>query len=74
MRRWLTKLPNSDITPNIKVESTFKSLGIFTLRSQSLFVALCRILKKLKRYGISGVLSYGLLNTAYYLCTFLVVW
>ncbi|KDP40592.1 hypothetical protein JCGZ_24591 [Jatropha curcas] len=32
------------------------------------------ILKKLKRYGISGVLSYGLLNTAYYLTTFLLVW
>nr|GMD94181.1 uncharacterized protein LOC109153062 [Ipomoea batatas]GMD97313.1 uncharacterized protein LOC109153062 [Ipomoea batatas]GMD99160.1 uncharacterized protein LOC109153062 [Ipomoea batatas] len=32
------------------------------------------ILKKLRRYGISGVLSYGLLNTAYYLTTFLVVW
>ncbi|CAL0302523.1 unnamed protein product [Lupinus luteus] len=31
-------------------------------------------LKKLRRYGISGVLSYGLLNTAYYLTTFLVVW
>ncbi|XP_022744818.1 uncharacterized protein LOC111295551 isoform X2 [Durio zibethinus] len=32
------------------------------------------VLKKLKRYGISGVLSYGLLNTAYYLTTFLLVW
>ncbi|XP_051113703.1 uncharacterized protein LOC127239464 isoform X2 [Andrographis paniculata] len=32
------------------------------------------ILDKLKRYGVSGVLSYGLLNTAYYLTTFLVVW
>ncbi|XP_073141024.1 uncharacterized protein [Henckelia pumila] len=32
------------------------------------------ILTRLKRYGISGVLSYGLLNTAYYLPTFLVVW
>ncbi|OAY36285.1 uncharacterized protein LOC110626618 [Manihot esculenta] len=32
------------------------------------------ILKKLKRYGISGILSYGLLNTAYYLTTFLLVW
>ncbi|XP_031125602.1 uncharacterized protein LOC116027951 isoform X1 [Ipomoea triloba] len=32
------------------------------------------ILTKLRRYGISGVLSYGLLNTAYYLMTFLVVW
>ncbi|KAG6394955.1 hypothetical protein SASPL_145546 [Salvia splendens] len=31
------------------------------------------ILARLKRYGISGVLSYGLLNTAYYLTTFLVV-
>ncbi|KAI3495522.1 hypothetical protein L1887_37863 [Cichorium endivia] len=32
------------------------------------------ILKKLKRYGISGILSYGLLNTAYYLTAFLVAW
>ncbi|KAH0981435.1 hypothetical protein GBA52_008612 [Prunus armeniaca] len=32
------------------------------------------ILKKLRRYGISGLLSYGLLNTAYYLTTFLLVW
>lgn len=32
------------------------------------------ILKKLGRYGIAGVLSYGLLNTAYYLTTFLFVW
>lgn len=32
------------------------------------------ILKKLGRYGIAGVLSYGLLNTAYYLTAFLVVW
>ncbi|WRX12167.1 hypothetical protein QQP08_004654 [Theobroma cacao] len=31
------------------------------------------VLKKLRRYGISGVLSYGLLNTAYYLTTFLLV-
>ncbi|KNA13777.1 hypothetical protein SOVF_113710 isoform A [Spinacia oleracea] len=33
-----------------------------------------RILEQLKRYGASGVLSYGLLNTAYYLTTFLLVW
>ncbi|XP_068498681.1 uncharacterized protein [Phaseolus vulgaris] len=32
------------------------------------------ILKKMRRYGISGILSYGLLNTAYYLTTFLFVW
>ncbi|PIN14060.1 hypothetical protein CDL12_13297 [Handroanthus impetiginosus] len=32
------------------------------------------ILNKLRRYGVSGILSYGLLNTAYYLTTFLVVW
>ncbi|KAK9064342.1 hypothetical protein SSX86_015723 [Deinandra increscens subsp. villosa] len=32
------------------------------------------ILKKLRRYGISGILSYGLLNTAYYLTAFLVAW
>ncbi|XP_031267639.1 uncharacterized protein LOC116126069 [Pistacia vera] len=39
-----------------------------------LFVKLFRVLKKLRRYGISGILSYGLLNTAYYLTTFLLVW
>ncbi|KAI3890028.1 hypothetical protein MKW92_042735 [Papaver armeniacum] len=32
------------------------------------------LMKKLRRYGISGMLSYGLLNTAYYLTTFLIVW
>ncbi|KAG9131406.1 hypothetical protein Leryth_022189 [Lithospermum erythrorhizon] len=31
-------------------------------------------LERLRRYGVSGLLSYGLLNTAYYLTTFLVVW
>ncbi|XP_038893472.1 uncharacterized protein LOC120082258 [Benincasa hispida] len=33
-----------------------------------------KVLEKLRRYGISGILSYGLLNTVYYLTTFLVVW
>ncbi|KAF8048488.1 hypothetical protein N665_2494s0004 [Sinapis alba] len=32
------------------------------------------LLKKLKRYGLSGVLSYGLLNTVYYSTAFLLVW
>ncbi|RWR75185.1 putative transmembrane protein [Cinnamomum micranthum f. kanehirae] len=32
------------------------------------------LMQRLKRYGISGVLSYGLLNTVYYLSTFLLVW
>ncbi|XP_015876231.3 uncharacterized protein LOC107412915 [Ziziphus jujuba] len=32
------------------------------------------MLKKLKRYGTAGILSYGLLNTIYYLTTFLLVW
>ncbi|KAL5568382.1 hypothetical protein UlMin_024957 [Ulmus minor] len=31
-------------------------------------------LKQLRRYGTAGLLSYGLLNTAYYLTTFLFVW
>eukprot|EP00270_Netrium_digitus_P004796 TRINITY_DN16138_c0_g1_i1.p1 TRINITY_DN16138_c0_g1~~TRINITY_DN16138_c0_g1_i1.p1 ORF type:complete len:236 (-),score=27.88 TRINITY_DN16138_c0_g1_i1:307-981(-) len=33
-----------------------------------------RIFERLKAYGIAGVLSYGLLNTAYYLSAFLIVW
>eukprot|EP00249_Psilotum_nudum_P001025 c13289_g1_i1 orf=243-941(-) len=32
------------------------------------------ITQKLRRYGIAGVLSYGLLNTLYYLGMFLFVW
>ncbi|XP_068664052.1 uncharacterized protein [Aristolochia californica] len=33
-----------------------------------------KLLEKLKRYGVSGILSYGLLNTVYYLSTFVLVW
>lgn len=32
------------------------------------------MLERLKRYGAAGVLSYGLLNTVYYVTTFLLVW
>ncbi|XP_021901256.1 uncharacterized protein LOC110817143 isoform X2 [Carica papaya] len=32
------------------------------------------VLMRLRRYGVAGILSYGLLNTAYYLTTFLLVW
>uniref|UniRef100_A0A1D1Z910 NAD-dependent deacetylase sirtuin-1 n=1 Tax=Anthurium amnicola TaxID=1678845 RepID=A0A1D1Z910_9ARAE len=32
------------------------------------------LMEQLKRYGVAGVLSYGLLNTFYYLITFLLVW
>ncbi|XP_024018098.1 uncharacterized protein LOC21395433 isoform X2 [Morus notabilis] len=32
------------------------------------------LVEKLRRYGIAGLLSYGLLNTVYYLTTFLLVW
>ncbi|XP_040383825.1 uncharacterized protein LOC102722611 [Oryza brachyantha] len=32
------------------------------------------LVEKLRRYGAAGVLSYGLLNTVYYVTTFLLVW
>ncbi|EPS57696.1 hypothetical protein M569_17122, partial [Genlisea aurea] len=32
------------------------------------------VMNKLKRCGVAGILAYGLLNTAYYLTTFLIVW
>ncbi|XP_071715669.1 uncharacterized protein [Rutidosis leptorrhynchoides] len=41
---------------------------------QLLYVEIYRILTKLRRYGTAGILSYGLLNTAYYLSAFLVTW
>ncbi|KAK6163110.1 hypothetical protein DH2020_002951 [Rehmannia glutinosa] len=44
------------------------------IRFRQQFCGEAGILSKLKRYGVSGILSYGLLNTAYYLTTFLVVW
>ncbi|KAF5184129.1 Gag-Pol polyprotein/retrotransposon [Thalictrum thalictroides] len=39
-----------------------------------LLLYLTRLFTKLRRYGISGILSYGLLNTVYYLTTFFFVW
>ncbi|TYK15814.1 uncharacterized protein E5676_scaffold35G003180 [Cucumis melo var. makuwa] len=48
--------------------------GVCILEQYSLFIFLEKVLDKLRRYGLSGILSYGLLNTAYYLTTFLVVW
>uniref|UniRef100_A0A0E0M1S3 Uncharacterized protein n=1 Tax=Oryza punctata TaxID=4537 RepID=A0A0E0M1S3_ORYPU len=40
-----------------------------------IYHCLCvRLLERLKRYGAAGVLSYGLLNTVYYVTTFLLVW
>ncbi|KAJ4971664.1 hypothetical protein NE237_004763 [Protea cynaroides] len=33
-----------------------------------------KLMEGLRKYGISGILSYGLLNTIYYLTTFLLVW
>ncbi|KAL5707656.1 hypothetical protein ACHQM5_018529 [Ranunculus cassubicifolius] len=35
---------------------------------------LLRFSERLKKYGLSGILSYGLLNTVYYLTTFCFVW
>ncbi|CAI9102774.1 OLC1v1001099C3 [Oldenlandia corymbosa var. corymbosa] len=53
-------------------EEQADSLGKDNHQKESLTTS--EVLKKLKRYGVSGVLSYGLLNTAYYLSTFLFVW
>ncbi|KAF5742478.1 hypothetical protein HS088_TW09G00527 [Tripterygium wilfordii] len=44
------------------------------IRDSLQLMLMAMILEKLRRYGISGILAYGLLNTAYYLTTFLVVW
>ncbi|KAJ0983818.1 hypothetical protein J5N97_002174 [Dioscorea zingiberensis] len=38
------------------------------------FLSAKDLMQKLKRYGVAGLLSYGLLNTTYYLTTFLLVW
>ncbi|GAB4836163.1 hypothetical protein Ancab_001076 [Ancistrocladus abbreviatus] len=48
--------------------------GEFKESQQGWSLTSTEILKQLRRYGISGILSYGLLNTAYYLTTFLLVW
>ncbi|KAG8480665.1 hypothetical protein CXB51_025201 [Gossypium anomalum] len=59
-------------------ESFFSSKEGLRICGANFFVGSCSsvlsVLKKLRRYGISGVLSYGLLNTVYYLITFLLVW
>ena len=37
-------------------------------------LSLSRALQQLKKYGVAGVLAYGLLNTVYYITAFGVVW
>ncbi|GER30114.1 mitochondrial glycoprotein family protein [Striga asiatica] len=59
-------------THHLKQEST--EFGSSSVEKQGSRRKEGRILTRLKRYGISGILSYGLLNTVYYLTTFLVVW
>ncbi|XP_021729952.1 uncharacterized protein LOC110696931 [Chenopodium quinoa] len=60
--------------PHLKLNHNFLGIIITILHSIQLITVVLRILEQLKRYGASGVLSYGLLNTAYYLTTFLLVW
>ncbi|XP_058180344.1 uncharacterized protein LOC131298861 [Rhododendron vialii] len=43
-------------------------------QDQEPFWSTTQIITRLRKYGIAGVLSYGLLNTAYYLIAFLLVW
>ncbi|KAL3629950.1 hypothetical protein CASFOL_026262 [Castilleja foliolosa] len=68
-----TSMPeSSDLdTSSVEKQGTFSQTG-----KNGIFqgISLNEILIKLKRYGVSGILSYGLLNTAYYITTFLVVW
>lgn len=61
--------PAAHLSPADHEDSKPKSAG-----QQQESLSASEILKQLRRYGISGVLSYGLLNTAYYLTTFLLVW
>ncbi|MBA0629395.1 hypothetical protein Godav_023965 [Gossypium davidsonii] len=55
------------------VSQNSKKLSCSINGDNNIVSAIC-VLKKLRQYGISGVLSYGLLNTVYYLITFLLVW
>lgn len=57
---------------NTSVEPEGSMEGENSQRGGSLSTS--KILEQLKRYGVAGILSYGLLNTAYYLTAFLVVW
>ncbi|ONM55315.1 Transcription factor [Zea mays] len=57
-----TELPGGSTGPRKDGKETAKSFSTKEL------------LEKLKRYGVAGVLSYGLLNTVYYVTAFLLVW
>ncbi|NP_001143544.1 uncharacterized protein LOC100276234 [Zea mays] len=59
-----TELPGGSTGPRKDGKETAKS---FSTKDD-------RLLEKLKRYGVAGVLSYGLLNTVYYVTAFLLVW
>lgn len=60
--------------PNLHMKLKVDSVAFYFKFWDFIFCMISRILLRLKRYGISGVLAYGLLNTAYYLSTFLFVW
>ncbi|TVU09730.1 hypothetical protein EJB05_43223 [Eragrostis curvula] len=59
----------------VNMEGTEQSVGGSNVDIiKCIFFTVCRLLEKLKRYGAAGVLSYGLLNTVYYVTAFLLVW
>uniref|UniRef100_A0A0E0ESP8 Uncharacterized protein n=1 Tax=Oryza meridionalis TaxID=40149 RepID=A0A0E0ESP8_9ORYZ len=62
---------NTEGTEQSQGGSTVLILQLITI----IYHCLClSLLERLKRYGAAGVLSYGLLNTVYYVTTFLLVW
>ncbi|KAK7401411.1 hypothetical protein VNO78_12860 [Psophocarpus tetragonolobus] len=65
---------NNDTTPELSDAYSHEGSSESEEKKKGKSLSSNEILKKLRRYGVSGILSYGLLNTAYYLTTFLFVW
>ncbi|XP_054816488.1 uncharacterized protein LOC129316208 isoform X2 [Prosopis cineraria] len=74
LRRWPCLANSSDNTHELSDACKHEGSSEREETTEAESLTSNKILKKLKRYGVSGILSYGLLNTAYYLPTFLFVW
>lgn len=62
-----------EFQPWTNLKAIVDDLGLL-FTSFTVFLLFLRMINNLRRYGVAGVLSYGLLNTVYYLVTFLFVW
>ncbi|KAF9590301.1 hypothetical protein IFM89_033709 [Coptis chinensis] len=78
--KWMQAVEEGTVEEKFQCLGCKARLGSFNQGSevsdgcwQSKDISSNKLLERLRKYGISGILSYGLLNTVYYLATFFFV-